>query len=228
MSNTISKNKKADVGKYSYQYVDLAQIHEYLENINSKYIQKIERIDGDDYIFTKRCFNDVWEDEWLQGCKVVDASLVGVRNPAQEQGSAITYARRYSVLLSYGLCCEDTDASELTRPIEMTEEDAKEYVITFGKYKGKKLIDLLEDKGYINWLVNNAKDQSVLKAIEILTGETPRTDEEWDDKIKLSLKLQELIVEKDLDVDAICEYYKVDELKDLKEEQIKEIVEKRG
>ena len=228
MANAIQKNKTASVGKYSYQYVDLAQIHEYLESINSKYIQKIERIDGDDYIFTKRCFNDEWENEWLQGCKVVDATLFGVKNPAQEQGSAITYARRYSVLLAYGLCTEDTDASELSRPIEMTEEDAKNYVITFGKHKGQKIKDLLEDKGYINWLVNNAKDPNVLKAIEVLTGEKPRTDEEWDEKIALTTKFMDLIVEKNLDTDAICKYYGVEELKDLKEEQIKEIVEKRG
>lgn len=228
MANAIQKNKTAGVGKYSYQYVDLAQIHEYLESINSKYIQKIERIDGDDYIFTKRCFNDEWEDEWLQGCKVVDATLVGVKNPAQEQGSAITYARRYSVLLAYGLCTEDTDASELSRPIEMTEEDAKNYVITFGKHKGQKIKDLLDDKGYINWLVNNAKDPNVLKAIEVLTGEHPRTDDEWDDKLELTQKLMRIIVDKELDTDAICEYYGVEELKDLKEEQIKEIVEKRG
>lgn len=228
MANAIQKNKTAGVGKYSYKYVDLAQIHDYLESINSKYIQKIERIDGDDYIFTKRCFNDEWENEWLQGCKVVDATLIGVKNPAQQQGSAITYARRYSVLLSYGLCTEDDDASDLSIPIEMTEDDAREYVITFGKHKGQKIGDLLEDKGYINWLVNNAKDQNVLKAIEVLTGEHPRTEEEWDDKIELSQKLMRIIVDKELDVDAICKHYKVEELKDLNEEQIKEIVAKRG
>ena len=41
VSTTIKKNQKADIptkngDKYSYQYVDIAQIHEYLESINSK------------------------------------------------------------------------------------------------------------------------------------------------------------------------------------------------
>ena len=54
----ISKNKTAKVktksgNEYSYTYVDIAQIHEYLESINAKYIQQIKRIDNDDYIMTK-------------------------------------------------------------------------------------------------------------------------------------------------------------------------------
>ena len=34
---TITKNQTANVGKYSYQYVDIAQIHEYLEQNNAVY-----------------------------------------------------------------------------------------------------------------------------------------------------------------------------------------------
>ena len=108
MSNTIKKNQVADIptksgNSYSYQYVDIAQIHEYLESIGSTYIQQIERIDGDDYIMTKRSFNGEWESEWLRGSRVVDATLYGNDNPAQKQGSALTYARRYSLLMAYGL-----------------------------------------------------------------------------------------------------------------------------
>ena len=131
---TIKKNQTANVGKYSYQYVDIAQIHEYLESINSKYIQTIKTIDGNDYVMTKRCFDNKWEDEWLQGCKVVDATLIGVKNPAQEQGSALTYARRYSLLMAYGLATEDDDATSLSKQIEVTEEYAKNYTFSFGKY----------------------------------------------------------------------------------------------
>ena len=65
---------------------------------------------------TKRCFGEKWEDEWLQGCKVVDATLVGVNNPAQEQGSALTYARRYSLLMAFGLATDDDDAQSLSKP----------------------------------------------------------------------------------------------------------------
>ena len=34
METTVSKNKTAKIGeKYSYKYVDIAQIHEYLDSI---------------------------------------------------------------------------------------------------------------------------------------------------------------------------------------------------
>ena len=114
IKTTVAKNKKG----YGYKYTDLAQIHEYLESINAKYIQIIKRIEGEDYIFTKRCFDNKWEDEWLQGSKVVDAVLSGIKNPAQEQGSALTYARRYSLLMAFGLATEDDDAQSLTQKKE--------------------------------------------------------------------------------------------------------------
>ena len=100
---TITKNQTANVGKYSYQYVDIAQIHEYLEQNNMKYIQCIKRIDNDDYIMTKRYVDGKWEDEWIQGSRVVQATLMNNSNPAQEQGSALTYARRYSLLMAFAV-----------------------------------------------------------------------------------------------------------------------------
>ena len=37
MKTKVTKNQTASVGKYSYQYVDIAQIHEYLEANNLEY-----------------------------------------------------------------------------------------------------------------------------------------------------------------------------------------------
>ena len=109
-TTNLTKNATGD----GYSYTDLAEIHNYLEGINAKYIQKVERIEGEDYIFTKRCFDNKWEEEWIQGCRVVNATLSGKSNPAQEQGSALTYARRYSVLMAFGLATTDDDAQSLT------------------------------------------------------------------------------------------------------------------
>ena len=106
MGTTLNKNKEG----YGYCYTDLAEIHRYLEENNARYVQRIERIDGDDYIFTRRYIDGKWEEDWLQGCRVVNATLSGKSNPAQEQGSALTYARRYSLLMAFGLATDDDDA----------------------------------------------------------------------------------------------------------------------
>ena len=221
---TIKKNQTANVGKYSYQYVDIAQIHEYLESINSKYIQTIKTIDGNDYVMTKRCFDNKWEDEWLQGCRVVDATLIGVKNPAQEQGSALTYARRYSLLMAYGLATEDDDATSLSKQIEVTEEYAKNYTFSFGKYKDRKLTEVIEeDEGYIDWLLKNeGTSQDIIKSIEILTGQVP--PQTTDEDIELTKRFTDMLNESGQDLDQLLKHYKAAKVGDLSNEQKEEAI----
>ena len=115
MADTVKKNQVANTGKYSYKYVDSAQNHEYLQSIGASYYQNIDRLEGDDYIMTVKII-DGKESQPLRGAKVVDAKLNGVVNPAQEQGSALTYARRYSLLMAFGLATEDDDAQPFSKP----------------------------------------------------------------------------------------------------------------
>ena len=138
--DTVGKNKTAQVGKYSYQYVDIAQIHEYLQSINARYYQFIERTDGDDYIMTVRII-DGKEMPPLRGCRVVNATLNGVVNPAQEQGSALTYARRYSLLMAFGLATVDDDAQSLSTEKKATQRQVE---ILASAYQGDNLTKLLQ------------------------------------------------------------------------------------
>ena len=233
MSNTITKNRTAKIptksGKeYSYTYTDLASINKWLDENGLDYYQEIETNEqnGKDYIMTYRYINGEWEDKPKRGCQVVDSILTGNSNPVQQYGSSLTYCRRYSLCLAFGLAMEDDDGAILS---EMTKEQAEKYTINFGKHKGKLLLELVkEENPYIDWLLNNSNNQEVLKAIELLTGRTPKTEDEWDDRLELDKKLQEIIVDKGLDVDKICEYYKVKRTTELSDEQIKEIIEKRG
>ena len=221
----IAKNQTAKIGdKYSYKYTDLAQIHDYLESINSRYIQKIERIDGEDYVFTKRCFDNKWEDEWIQGCKVVDATLVGVKNPAQEQGSALTYARRYSVLMAYGLATEDDDAQMLSRDNELkieTIEDARAIKLDFGKNAGKTLGELEKsDMKYLKWLQENAKDENIKNAVAMITKVVIPSEENQSNHLLNIIRLNELLDETGEDRTKMYQHYGVQGQDQMTQEQV--------
>ena len=158
MGTVLNKNSDG----YGYKYTDIAEIHRYLEENNMRYYQEIETApNGSDYIMTYRCIDGVWEAEPKRGCRVVDATLQGIKNPAQEQGSALTYARRYSLLMAFGLATDDDDAQSLSRPKEeiTTKEQAENYKLTFGQHKGKTLKEIVEsDASYANWLYKNGDD----------------------------------------------------------------------
>ena len=222
MKSTITKKTEG----YGYKYTELADINKYCEENYIRYYQEVETsdINQKDYLITYLSYNDE-PYERHRGCQIVEAKLQGNNNPVQAYGSSLTYCRRYSLLMALGLATEDDDGASLN---ELTEESAKDYVLDFGKYKGTKLIDLLNNKGYINYLLYKTDNKEVHRAIELLTGEKPLTEEEMDEKLELTQQLMDLIVEKELDTDKICEYYGVKEVKDLNEKQIKEIIEKRG
>ena len=142
---------------------------------------------------------------------------------SQITGASSSYARKYC--LNGLLLIDDVKDSDFTNGIvEMTPDEAKNYVLDFGKHKGKKLVDLLDDEGYINYLLNNSSNPSVLKAIELLTGQAPKTEEQWDDQLEKTQKLMQVIMDKGIDTDRILEHYHVKNLNNLTEEQIDEML----
>lgn len=137
---TLRKNANG----YNYKYTDLAEIHGYLESRGWSYYQYIDVIDGNDYIMTV-CIKDGKEETPKRGCRVVQATLKGTNNPAQEQGSAITYARRYSVLMAFGLCTTDDDAACMSTPkVELSKADLINKVEALADTKGVPIEEIFE------------------------------------------------------------------------------------
>lgn len=228
---TLTKNKEG----YGYKYTELAEIHRYLEENNMKYYQTIETNEhnGKDYIMTYRFIDGEWEKEAKRGCQIVDATLQGIKNPAQEQGSALTYARRYSLLMAFGLATEDDDAQSLSRSKEpMTLEKAKEYKITFGKKHPNETIEeiLEKDKGYLDWCLEskniNAELKEAIKLIYQDKGIKILNEDEQKEKLVLMTQLNELFLKAGIEREKLLSHYEVDTDGDLTIEQLKDAISK--
>nr|DAU05771.1 MAG TPA: ERF superfamily protein [Caudoviricetes sp.] len=114
ITNTrVKKNSKG----YGYKYTDLSQIHEYLEEMGIRYIQTMETDEKGDYIVTIPIINGK-RTEPIRGCRIPETKLSKNDNPAQEYGASLTYARRYSLLMAFGLATEDDDAECLSKRAE--------------------------------------------------------------------------------------------------------------
>ena len=228
METILNKNSEG----YGYKYTDIAEIHKYLEENDMKYYQEIQtsEINGFDYIMTYRFINGEWEEKPKRGCKVVDATLQGIKNPAQEQGSALTYARRYSLLMAFGLATDDDDAQSLTSNLIKTKEDAEKMVVNFGKYNGKTLKEIKEtNESYLEFILGYEKASESLKnACSRLVGQHEDISLEL---IKLKEKAERLIIEKNVDREEIINAYKkvnpnIKELSDLSKAQFEQIIER--
>ena len=228
METILNKNSEG----YGYKYTDIAEIHKYLEENGMKYYQEIQtsEINGFDYIMTYRFINGEWEEKPKRGCKVVDATLQGIKNPAQEQGSALTYARRYSLLMAFGLATDDDDAQSLTSNLIKTKEDAEKVVVNFGKYNGKTLKEIKEtNESYLEFILGYEKASESLKnACSMLVGQHEDISLEL---IKLKEKAERLIIEKNVDREEIINAYKkvnpnIKELSDLSKAQFEQIIER--
>lgn len=115
----IKKNAQG----YGYKYTDLAEITKMLGEEGIEYYQYIEPIDGEDYIVT--VISKDGKETVVRGCRVVEAKLSGKDNPVQAYGAALTYCRRYSLLMAFGLATTDDDAEGFT----VSKKDKKQDVI---------------------------------------------------------------------------------------------------
>ncbi len=118
----VKKTKTANVptkngGSYKYGYTDLAAINDYLDGQKYTYDQYTEAFDTPDglcdYIMTQRyrITEDGKLEEWgkpMRGLRI----QYGNETP-QQLGSRITYLRRYSLLMAFGLAAEDNDAVDV-------------------------------------------------------------------------------------------------------------------
>ena len=221
MKSTIAKKTEG----YGYKYTELADINKYCEENGIRYWQEVDtcEINQKDYIITHLLQNDV--ESVHRGCQIVDAVLQGIKNPVQEYGSSLTYCRRYSLLMALGLATEDDDGASFTQKKEATQEDAVKWTFGFGKYKDRKMLDILqEDEQYVQWFINNKASEYDKKCYELLSGEKLPTEEEQDERIKLIQEINELERKLEVDHEEVLSRLGVDSLNVLTNTQLIECI----
>ena len=217
--NTIKKNKEG----YGYTYTDITAINNYCMENGITYYQEVEtcEINGKDYIITYLTENE--ETKRYRGCEIVQATLQGIKNPVQEYGSSLTYCRRYSLLMALGLATEDNDAQDLTISTINTKEDALKMTINFGKYKGKTLNDIQDDESYLEWLFANSKDESMVKAVSLITGWETKTDDQMKEAVKLLTTIKDLMSAKNIFSEELIETFGK-KSNEMTNEELKEVI----
>lgn len=138
----VKKTKTANVptkngGSYRYSYTDLAAINDYLEENGltyDQYTQAFETPEGlCDYIMTQRyrTKDDDQLEKWgepMRGLRIQYAN-----ETPQQLGSRITYLRRYSLLMAFGLAAEDNDAQDV--PPAPSERKPTTHKVDFGEVR---------------------------------------------------------------------------------------------
>lgn len=110
----IVTSNEGSTGRTSYKYANLAQvieaIREPLINNDIDFIQQIEQTSTNENILTTS-FIDLQTNEVIKvNSIVISIPTLSGTNIVQNLGAAITYFRRYSLLLVFGLGTEDDDA----------------------------------------------------------------------------------------------------------------------
>lgn len=224
MKSTIAKKTEG----YGYKYTELADINKYCEDNGIRYYQEIEtsEVNQKDYIITYLIKGN--ETTKHRGCQIVQAVLSGIKNPVQEYGSSLTYSRRYSLLMALGLATEDDDGATFTEVKEVTKEEAENYKLTFGKYKGKTIRWVLEeecDEEYIGWMLGSTENERLKQIIKLVAGKEMPSEEEQQEKLELMVRLNDLIEQTNQNRETLYKKYKVTSDKDMTIEQLKEAIE---
>lgn len=111
---------------------------------------------------------------------------------------------------------------------ELTEDKAKEFKFEKGKHAGKTILEIAkEDDGYLQWTLDNGKDERVKQMITLLTGmkvtEIP-SEEEQTEKLTLLNKMIELVDKTGTDLSKLLANYKVKSNVELTIDQLKEAI----
>ena len=154
----------------------------------------------------------------------------GIDSQDKAPGKAMTYSDKYALLKAYKIeTGDDPDAkSSEDVEVEINEEYAKNYKLTFGKYKGKTIEEIKNtDESYLEWLYTNEKtEQHIKDCIKFLYDIRKKelTQVEEKEVLDLMQQMRELADDTNTNYEELLRYYKVDSNTNMTLEQLKDCV----
>lgn len=118
-----AKILKKNSDGYNYKYLDLNRLLAWLDEQGISVTQEVKVIDGNDYILSHyEAEGKQWD---MLGCRVVMPKSMGGGkvNECQQYGSAISYAKRYSICMNLGISTSDDDAACCDVSFPQTQEE---------------------------------------------------------------------------------------------------------
>ena len=111
---------------------------------------------------------------------------------------------------------------DLPEGYEISKEEAEKIIVSYGKYTGKTLKEIMEeDRKYLMWMVSQeGTKQSLKEAISKLLN-LP-SEEESKQRIKLMNEINELELDTDTDHEEMLKYFKVSGISELTIAQLEE------
>ena len=109
---------------------------------------------------------------------------------------------------------------------EITIDDAKGFVFASGKKKGKTIEEVwYEDADYLQWWLDQGKNEQLKQMITLITGLTPTpipSVEEQDEKLLLMKEVMDLVDATNSDYEGMLKHFEVESNADMTIEQLKE------
>ena len=106
-------------------------------------------------------------------------------------------------------------------PTVSTKEEALKVVVNFGKYQGKTLQEIYDtNKNYFEWLRENAKDENIRVAIDLIDKLPNEQDQK--EKLQLLSDINGLVAQTKTDMDKMLKAYKVNSTSEMTIEQLRD------
>ena len=128
-------------------------------------------------------------------------------------------------LAMFGLGIYIYAGEDMPEGYEISKEEASRIVVNFGKkHPGETLGQILEtDKNYLLWLIGQENTKQSMKDAIAKLIDYP-SEEEQKEILELMTKIQDLSIEKDIDLEEVKNKFKVSSLNEMSIEQMKKCV----